>query len=127
MPLLLPDNNNTIPNAHLLLRLCLGTQGLQGTPCAYLASGKHRRDSQLSAADSGCLPRGKGVKENSLRFLLDRKDVFPIPTLTPESRPHLFHSRKRGYLVLIHISPPDHSHQLLQNNVAKVTPHHNPS
>lgn len=86
MPLLFPDNNNTIPNAHLLIRLCLGTQGLQGTPCAYLASGKHRRDSQLSAADSGCLPRGKGVRENSLHFLLDLKDAFPVPTLTPKSR-----------------------------------------
>ena len=86
MPLLLPDRNNAILNAHLLLQLCLGTQGLQRTPSAYLASEKHRRDPQLSAADGGHLPRGKGVKENILHFLLDLKDVFPIPTLTPKSR-----------------------------------------
>ena len=36
-------------NTHLLLQLCLGTQGLQGSPCAYLASEKHRRGDPVMA------------------------------------------------------------------------------
>lgn len=67
MPLLLPDSNNAIPNAHLLLRLCSRTQGLQGTPCTYPASGKHRRDSASSYWQ--WLPAtGKGCEGKQLTF-----------------------------------------------------------
>lgn len=57
-------------NTHLLFQHCLGTQGLQESPGAYLASRKQKRRSFGLMLPQWPPPRRKGVK----------KHLFPAPS-----------------------------------------------